>query len=217
VTRQPGAADASDPARAATKKDDVDGTCIHDATVVGLKVPAVIDVVSGTVTLPVEPGTDVTLLAPVFVVSGGSTVVSTATADWSSPVDVTVTSASGATRTWAVNAVTMRSPVLPGLNADPNIVRFGDTYYIYATTDGFPGWSSSAFTGWSSVDLVHWTEHGTILDVASDVSWADGHAWAPPRSTRTGRTTSTSPPTRASGSPCPTPRSGRSPMRSGSR
>jgi hypothetical protein len=38
------------------------------------------------------------------------------------------------------------SPVLPGLYADPNIVIFGDTYYIYATTDGFPGWSGKVCT-----------------------------------------------------------------------
>ena len=73
----------------------------------------------------------------------------------------------------------MGTPSLPGYNADPNIVRFGDTYYIYATTDGFDGWASTKFKVWSSRNLVDWTEHNTILDLGPDVSWADGRAWAP--------------------------------------
>ena len=28
------------------------------------------------------------------------------------------------------------NPILPGYFADPTIKKFGDTYYIYATTDG---------------------------------------------------------------------------------
>jgi hypothetical protein len=81
----------------------------------------------------------------------------------------------------------MKSPVLPGFNADPNIVRFGDTYYIYATTDGFPGWGSSKFKVWSSKNLVDWTEHGTILDLGPDVSWADSNAWAPAATEKDGK------------------------------
>ncbi|GAA1681101.1 hypothetical protein GCM10009830_30290 [Glycomyces endophyticus] len=74
---------------------------------------------------------------------------------------------------------TIANPALPGLFADPNIVRFGDTYYLYPTTDGFAGWSGTQFRAFSSKDLVHWTDHGVILDVAADVSWADNSAWAP--------------------------------------
>ena len=65
---------------------------------------------------------------------------------------------------------TTKSPVLPGLYADPNIVRFGDTFYIYPTTDGFAGWSGTQFKAYSSTDLVHWTDHGVILDLGPDVS-----------------------------------------------
>lgn len=72
----------------------------------------------------------------------------------------------------------MPTPALPGHHADPNLVRFGDTYYLYATTDGYDGWSGTSFEAWSSPDLVTWTNHGTILDVR-DLAWADGHAWAP--------------------------------------
>jgi beta-xylosidase len=144
-----------------------------------LKVPAVIDAATSTITLPVTPGTDLRGLDPVYVVAPASTVAPAGPRDYSSPVTITVTSAAGATRQWTVRAVEMRSPVLPGFNADPNIVRFGDTYYIYATTDGFPGWSSSSFKVWSSPNLVDWTEHGTILDLGPDVAWADSNAWAP--------------------------------------
>ena len=98
-----------------------------------------------------------------------------------------VTGEDRATRTWTVKAVEMRSPVLPGYNADPNIIVFGDTYYIYATTDGFAGWASTTFSAWSSKDLVNWTNEGKILDLGPDVSWADGRAWAPTITEKNGK------------------------------
>ena len=77
----------------------------------------------------------------------------------------------------------MASPVLPGLYADPNIAVFGDTYYIYATTDGFAGWGGKEFYVWKSKDLVDWersAEPFLTLDGANgDVPWATGNAWAP--------------------------------------
>ncbi|CAM5243702.1 Arabinoxylan arabinofuranohydrolase [Streptomyces alboniger] len=94
----------------------------------------------------------------------------------------------------------MKSPVLPGLNADPNIVRFGDTFYIYPTTDGFEGWSGTQFKAYSSTDLVHWKDHGVILDLGPDVSWADSRAWAPTIAEKDGKySSSTSAPTRTFG------------------
>jgi len=72
----------------------------------------------------------------------------------------------------------MPSPVLPGLFADPNIAVFGDTYYLYPTTDGFDDWGGHEFRAFSSKNLVDWTDHGVILDVA-DLSWAEKWAWAP--------------------------------------
>jgi hypothetical protein len=45
------------------------------------------------------------------------------------------------------------SPVLKGLNADPNLAVFGDTFYIYPTTDGYPGWGGQTFYSWKSVSL----------------------------------------------------------------
>ncbi|GIF02360.1 family 43 glycosylhydrolase [Paractinoplanes rishiriensis] len=153
-------------------------TAVTAVTLDSLKAPALIDGDAGTIVLPVKAGTDVRNLAPAFTVAAGSTVAGAQAGDWSAARRITVTSASGATREYSVITRVMRSPVLPGLYADPNIVRFGDTYYIYATTDGFDGWSGTTFTVWSSTDLVNWTKHGIILDLA-DVSWAQTNAWAP--------------------------------------
>jgi beta-xylosidase len=83
--------------------------------------------------------------------------------------------------------VTVRRQVLPGLYADPNIARFGDTFYIYPTTDGFAGWSGTQFTAFSSKDLVHWEDHGVILDLGPDITWADNSAWAPTIAQKNGK------------------------------
>ncbi|MDE7325557.1 MAG: family 43 glycosylhydrolase [Lachnospiraceae bacterium] len=81
---------------------------------------------------------------------------------------------------WDVQVVWCANPVLPGQFADPDIALFGDTYYLYATTDGFAGWSGTYFHVFSSKDLVNFVDEGVILDVAGDdVAWAVGSAWAP--------------------------------------
>jgi beta-xylosidase len=73
-----------------------------------------------------------------------------------------------------------KNPVIKGLYADPDIAQFGDTYYIYPTTDGFSHWSGTKFHVFSSKDTINWSDEGIILDVASDdVPWAVGSAWAP--------------------------------------
>ena len=147
-----------------------------------LKVPAMIDATAGTITLPVEPGTDLTTLDPTYAVVSGATVSPDGPADYTSPVALTVTNGADS-RVWTVTAVEMRSPVLPGLYADPNIAVFDGTYYIYATTDGTPGWGGKDFYVWSSPDLVTWTrseEPFLTLDGANgNVPWASGNAWAP--------------------------------------
>jgi beta-xylosidase len=87
--------------------------------------------------------------------------------------------------------VKRKSPVLPGLYADPNIAIFGDKYYIYATTDGFPGWSGKVFYTWSSSDLVSWTRSSTpfltLNGTSGNVPWATGDAWAPTIIERNGK------------------------------
>ncbi|SNX56066.1 glycosyl hydrolase family 43 [Streptomyces sp. TLI_55] len=154
---------------------------IAKATQSGLKVDAIIDNADGKITLPLKEGADLTSLAPEFTLAHGAAIspASGSVQDFSKPVTYEVTGSDGKKRTWTVSALIMKSPVLPGLNADPNIVRFGDTFYLYPTTDGFEGWSGTQFKAYSSTDLVHWKDHGVILDLGPDVSWADSRAWAP--------------------------------------
>ncbi|MFJ4690619.1 family 43 glycosylhydrolase [Streptomyces sp. NPDC088766] len=156
-------------------------TGIAEASHPDLKVDALVDDTGSTITLPLHEGTDLTALAPEFTLAHGAAIspASGSVHDFTSPVTYEVTGSDGTRRTWTVSALVMRSPVLPGLNADPNIVRFGDTFYLYPTTDGFEGWSGTRFTAYSSTDLVHWRDHGVILDLGPDVSWADSRAWAP--------------------------------------
>ncbi|MET9793577.1 family 43 glycosylhydrolase [Streptomyces canus] len=154
---------------------------IAKATHPALKVDAIVDNADSKVTLPMREGTDLTALAPEFTLAHGAAIspASGSVQDFSKPVTYEVTGSDGKKRTWTVSALIMKSPVLPGLNADPNIVRFGDTFYIYPTTDGFEGWSGTQFKAYSSTDLVHWKDHGVILDLGPDISWADSRAWAP--------------------------------------
>ncbi len=80
------------------------------------------------------------------------------------------------------------NPVIPGLYADPDLIRAGETYYLYPTTDGYPGWSGTRFHAFSSDNLADWTDRGVILDVAgSQVPWAVGSAWAPAMYHRNGK------------------------------
>ena len=61
------------------------------------------------------------------------------------------------------------NPVLPEFHADPEILFSVKTgrYYIYSTTDGFPGWGGTYFTCYSSSDLKDWKYEGVILDVST--------------------------------------------------
>ncbi|WP_171074544.1 family 43 glycosylhydrolase [Nonomuraea basaltis] len=158
-----------------------DPAAITKVTLPELKVDAIVDAGKGEIKLPLKEGSDVTKLAPQLTLAPGATVspVSGAERDLTEPVTYTVTGSDGTKREWRVTALVMKSPVLPGLYADPNIAVFGDRFYLYPTTDGFAGWSGTAFKAFSSTDLVHWQDHGVILDLGPDVSWADNSAWAP--------------------------------------
>ncbi|KAI0115562.1 glycosyl hydrolase [Nemania sp. FL0031] len=79
--------------------------------------------------------------------------------------------------------VKRKSPVITGYNADPNIAVFGNTYYIYPTTDGYPGWGGQTFYWWKSTDMATWTRSAepflTLNGTSGNVPWATGNAWAP--------------------------------------
>ncbi len=164
-------------------------TSVVDATAPGQKGYAVVTESANKVVLPMEPGADLRRLAPELWVGEGATLSprSGTRRDFREPRTYTVTAADGTTRTWTVEAVPTRSPVLPGLNADPDVRYMNGEYWIYPTTDGFRGWGGTRFKAYSSKDLVHWKDHGVVLDLGPDVTWADTYAWAPAIAEKDGR------------------------------
>ncbi len=71
---------------------------------------------------------------------------------------------------------TKLNPLLPGYFADPTIKKFGDTYYIYSTTDNIM-LASGAPTVWVSKDFVNWYNY--IMDVPSFSEIPLTNFWAP--------------------------------------
>ncbi len=164
-------------------------TSMVDATAKGQKGYAIVSEDSSKVVLPVQTDTDLSHLAPKIAVGEGASVSprSGTRRDFRRPQTYTVTAADGTARGWTIEAVRTGSPVLPGLNADPDVHYLNGEYWIYPTTDGFNGWSGTRFTAYSSKDLVHWKDHGVILDLGADVSWAEKYAWAPAIAERDGK------------------------------
>ena len=147
-----------------------------------LKVPAIIDDVANTVVFGVFPGTDRSNLRPLFNLSVGATARPQpgAALDLSHAQVYRLHSEGTKVVDWKVMAIKMRSPSLPGYYADPNIAVFGDNYYIYPTSDGYPGWGGQEFYVWKSPDLVQWTRSDkpilTLNGTDGNVPWATGNA-----------------------------------------
>jgi beta-xylosidase len=78
------------------------------------------------------------------------------------------------------------SPI-DGYYADPSIAVFDGRYYLYPTSDGHADWGAQSFRVFSSTDLVEWEDHGPVLELGRDVTWAGRHAWAPAIASRDGR------------------------------
>ena len=83
-------------------------------------------------------------------------------------------------------AIEPPKPILEGFTADPHVVVFDDTYYVYPTSDKSE-WQTTDFSCWSSKDLIHWKNEGMILDVTSQLKWANLRAWAPAMIRRDGQ------------------------------
>lgn len=66
------------------------------------------------------------------------------------------------------------NPILPGYFADPTIKKFGDTYYIYATTDGIK-LASGEPQVWMSKDLVNWYNYKIKVALPAGLT----NCWAP--------------------------------------
>lgn len=68
------------------------------------------------------------------------------------------------------NAPGAGNPFIPGYFADPTIRKFGDTYYIYATTDGTGNGYGPAQV-WMSKDFVNW--RNVVMNwPTTEVVWA---------------------------------------------
>lgn len=69
---------------------------------------------------------------------------------------------------------TSGNPILPGYFADPSVQKFGDTYYIYATTDGIK-LASGAPQVWISKDFTNWYNYELKLQIPEGLN----NCWAP--------------------------------------
>lgn len=66
------------------------------------------------------------------------------------------------------------NPLFPGYFADPTVKKFGDTYYIYATTDGIK-LASGEPQVWVSKDFVNWYNYKLKLALPEGLN----NCWAP--------------------------------------
>lgn len=73
------------------------------------------------------------------------------------------------------------NPVIHGYYADPEILYAEQTgrYYLYPTTDGCENWQNHEAQVYSSKDLKNWVKEGTVLNLKTDVRWANEKLWAP--------------------------------------
>jgi beta-xylosidase len=69
------------------------------------------------------------------------------------------------------------NPIFDGWYADPQIRRYGDTYWVFPTAS-LPFKKQTFLDAFSSKDLKRWTKHSKIL-TTKNVSWACGAMWAP--------------------------------------
>jgi len=69
------------------------------------------------------------------------------------------------------------NPVFQGWYADPEVRVFDNQYWIYPTYSA-PYGEQTFLDAFSSTDLVTWTKHPRILEVAN-VKWATRAVWAP--------------------------------------
>ncbi|WDF55840.1 family 43 glycosylhydrolase [Mucilaginibacter sp. KACC 22063] len=84
---------------------------------------------------------------------------------------VTAVSLTGFCQKNTVTSAGNGNPIIPGYFADPTVRKFGDTFYIYATTDGNGGGHGPSQV-WTSKDFVNWQ--------MKDMNWpTSNYFWAP--------------------------------------
>ena len=74
------------------------------------------------------------------------------------------------------------NPVIPDNLADPTVMQFGDTFYLYATSDVGDLKTDLSFSGnpvvWKSKDFVNWSFEGICFP---GIDWSKNRYWAPGR------------------------------------
>lgn len=81
-----------------------------------------------------------------------------------------ITSQASYSQSVSWNTAGAGNPIVPGYFADPTIRKFGDTYYLYATTDG-TGNGYGPPQVWVSKDFVNW-KNVTMNWPTTEVVWA---------------------------------------------
>lgn len=70
-----------------------------------------------------------------------------------------------------------QNPVIPGYYADPEGIKYGNTYWIFPTYSAKYN-DQVLMDAFSSKDLKTWTKHPRIIDTSA-VKWAKRAMWAP--------------------------------------
>ncbi len=145
------------------------------------KLNVVVNEADKTIFLPVKPGTSLKAFDPKLGSLPGVFVKPTGVKNFTKgPVNYTMR-LNDSIASYSVTAAVNRNPVLDGYYADPEILYSEKTgkFYLYPTSDGFPGWSGTYFKCFSSDDLETWKDEGVIVQLGKDVTWASANAWAP--------------------------------------
>ena len=80
-------------------------------------------------------------------------------------------------RAWSQQPEVQGNPLVPDTIADPSIVCFDGTYYLYATTDIDKGLSQAGPpVVWKSKDFLNWSFDGILIP---GVKWGKIRYWAP--------------------------------------
>jgi len=80
-------------------------------------------------------------------------------------------------RAWGQSPALVGNPLVPDTVADPSIVCFNQTYYLYATTDIDKGLSAAGPpVVWKSKDFLNWSFDGILIPA---VKWGKIRYWAP--------------------------------------
>ncbi|UYQ95824.1 family 43 glycosylhydrolase [Chitinophaga horti] len=142
----------------------------------GLKpINSYLDSAANTLHLQLRPGSDVSKFKPTFGKYPGASITSVGADKY------TVAIKGRKPVTFIVKATETHNAALEGFYADPDVLYAEKTgkYYIYPTSDGFDNWSGTYFKVFSSDNLVNWKDEGKILQLGTDVTWANKNAWAP--------------------------------------